>query len=202
MLGQCTDYAPWLYHCSPYITSYPYPGTWYPLCTCAEAMHWPGTTPLLTGYVWRKVSGIGNWYVYYSNKVCNLGSAGRNVIFPSTGLMCLHGLRPGPDTHHCLASLVCRRSADDPTLTRHHDQTPNLIGHHCCGFGCAVERTHTPSLGYIFIGHLKSPEKQKTKINITVRLQTTTISQLQYHLQYNLHSRYKISIIHPSRIHP
>ena len=51
-------------------------------------------------------------------------------------------------------------------------------------------------------GHIKSPEKQNTKINITVISQTTTISQLQYHLQYNLHSRYKISIIHPSRIHP
>ena len=62
--------------------------------------------------------------------------------------------------------------------------------------------THTPSLGLIFNGHIKSPEKQNTKINITVRSQPTTISQLQYHLQYNLHSRYKISIIHPSCIHP
>ena len=67
---------------------------------------------------------------------------------------------------------------------------------------CRGINTHTPSWGYIFNGHIKSPEKQNTKINITVRSQTSTISQLQYHLQYNLHSRYKISIIHPARIHP
>ena len=35
---------------------------WYPLCTCAKAMHWPGTTPLTTGYVWRNDS---NWYRYW-----------------------------------------------------------------------------------------------------------------------------------------
>ena len=65
----------------------------------------------------------------------------------------------GPDTHHCLASLVCRRSADDPTLTRHHDQTPNLIGRHCCGFDVSRNNTHTPSWGWIFNGHIKSPRR-------------------------------------------
>ena len=74
--------------------------------------------------------------------------------------------------------------------------------HICCGFDVSRNNTHTPSWGWIFNGHIKSPEKQNTKINITVRSQTTTISQLQYPLQYNLYSRYKISIIHPSRIHP
>ena len=119
-------------------------------------------------------------------------------------LLCVLSLAQpwGPDTHHCLASLVCRRSAGDPTLTRHHDPTPKLIGRHCCGFDVSRNNTHTPSWGWIFNGHIKSPEKQNTKINITVRSQTTTISQLQYPLQYNLYSRYKISIIHPSRIHP
>ena len=104
-------------------------------------------------------------------------------------------------THHCITSLVCRRSVADPALTRHHDPTPKLIGRHCCGFVVSRNNTNTPSWGWIFNGHIKSPEKQNTKINITVRSQTTTISQLQYPLQYNLYSRYKISIIHPSLIH-
>ena len=109
----------------------------------------------------------------------------------------------GPDTHHCIASLICRRSADDPTLTRHHDPTPKLIGRHCCGFDVYAKWTHTPSWGHIFIGQLKSPEKQNTKINITV------ISQINYNITIKIPATiqctqklYKISIIHPSHIHP
>ena len=66
---------------------------------------------------------------------------------------------------------------------------------------CRGQNTYTV-VGVILYWSYKKPWKTKTKINITVRLQTKTILQLQYHLQYNLHSRYKISIIHPSRIHP
>ena len=70
-------------------------------------------------------------------------------------------------THHCITSLVCRRSVADPALTRHHDQTPNLIGRHCCGF-VVCEETHTTSLGlYVYWSLIKSPEKQKSKINIS-----------------------------------
>ena len=66
----------------------------YPLCTCAKAMHWPGTTPLLTGYEWRNDS---NWYRYWYTFII----LPKNVIyvrlvttilFQSTGLMCVHGL--------------------------------------------------------------------------------------------------------------
>ena len=130
-----------------------------------------------------------NWYVKYqiasscsTLQVWKIISTDRDGMYPEDG----HS--------KCLVLSVCVSVLSSKRVS--------LIGRHCCGFGCAVEKTHTPSWGYIFNGHLKSPEKQNTKINITVRSQTTTISQLQYPLQYNLHSRYKIPIIHPSRIHP
>ena len=75
---------------------YGIPLSWhrYPLCACAEAMHWPGTTPLTTGYVWRNHSNSYRYrytfiiltkYVTYVRLVAT-------ILFQSTRLMCVHGL--------------------------------------------------------------------------------------------------------------
>ena len=71
------------------------------------------------------------------------------------------------------------------------------IGRHCCGFDVSRNNTHTPSGGWIFNGHIKSPEKQNTKINITVRSQ-----QLKYHNYNTLYNTtYTVDIKYPSFIH-
>ena len=78
-------------------------------------------------------------------------------------------------------------------------RSPKNVWHftNVAGSMCAVKK-HILRRGVIYLfGHIKRPEKQNTEINITVISKLTTISQLQYHLQYNLHRRYN----YPSFIH-
>ena len=95
----------------------------------------------------------------------------------STAVCCVLFLAPSgvPETLHCITSLVCRRFAEDPALTRHHDQ-PLTHWAPLLRVRCVRKRTHTPSLGLRFNGHFKKPWKQNTIINITV------ISQSNYNI--------------------
>ena len=104
-------------------------------------------------------------------------------------LLCVLSLEQpwGPDTHHCLASLVCRRSAGDPTLTRHHDPTPKLIGRHCCVSGSCVNDKRL-SIGYkrVYSSHIKSPEKIQRHITNTTKC--TVILHCPHAHLFTIHS--------------
>ena len=67
----------------------------------------------------------------------------------------------------------------------------------CCGFDVSRNNIHTPSWGWIFNGHIKSPEKQNTRL--TSQLDH---KQLQYH-NYNTiyNTTYTVDIKFPSFIH-
>ena len=82
----------------------------------------------------------------------------------STAVCCVLFLAPPgvPETLHCITSLVCKRFAEDPALTRHHDQ-PLTHWAPLLWVRCVRKRAHTPSLGLRFNGHFKKPWKTKYK---------------------------------------
>ena len=103
----------------------------------------------------------------------------------------------GPGTHHCIASLIYRRSADAPTLTRHHDQTPKSHWAPLLRVRCVRRNTYhvVGVIGLLVIN--KKPWKQNTIINISY-----ITKQLQYHNYNTIHNTiYTVDIKYPSFIH-